>query len=153
MGAMAVQYSTNFSGSSKRNASDFWTFAQELTDGWHMLATACDHIEYLKSQQISPLFFLSEMKERKEKKIFTPFGNPASVANLARANAVNGVSSAGLITTVQPVKRTQLKNTFPTDFDYYFFCQSPAAIAALAFRVIIACGKFHGVMSAATPIG
>lgn len=29
----------------------------------------------------------------------------------------------------------------------------PAAKAALALRVIIACGKFHGVMRAATPIG
>jgi hypothetical protein len=29
----------------------------------------------------------------------------------------------------------------------------PAAIAGPAFRVIIAAGKFHGVMQAATPIG
>lgn len=40
-------------------------------------------------------------------KVFTPLGNPASVANLANANAVNGVSSAGLMTTVQPVRTRQ----------------------------------------------
>lgn len=34
--------------------------------------------------------------------LITPAGNPASSANLASASAVSGVSSAGLITTVQP---------------------------------------------------
>jgi hypothetical protein len=46
------------------------------------------------------------------------------------ASAVSGVSLAGLSTTVQP-----------------------AASAGPILRVAIAAGKFHGVMSTATPIG
>lgn len=34
--------------------------------------------------------------------LMTPGGNPASSANFTKAKAVNGVSSAGLMTTVQP---------------------------------------------------
>ena len=59
-----------------------------------------------------------------------PAGKPASSAKCARAKAVTGVSSEGLMTHVQP-----------------------AAIAAPAFHVIIACGKFHGVIKPATLIG
>jgi hypothetical protein len=55
---------------------------------------------------------------------------PALPASSASARAENGVSDAGLTTTVQP-----------------------AAIAAAALRVIIADGKFHGVMQATTPTG
>lgn len=60
----------------------------------------------------------------------TPFGRPARSPNSARARAVKGVNSDGFTTMVQP-----------------------AASAAPALRVIIAAGKFHGVMAAATPIG
>ena len=60
----------------------------------------------------------------------TPFGTPARCASSASANADSGVSSAGLTTTVQP-----------------------AASAGETLRVIMADGKFHGVMAATTPIG
>ena len=60
----------------------------------------------------------------------TPAGTPARSASSASASAENGVCEAGLSTTVQP-----------------------AAIAGPALRVIIASGKFHGVMHATTPIG
>ena len=60
----------------------------------------------------------------------TPFGKPARSASSASASAENGVCSAGLSTTVQPTAR-------------------PGA----TLRVIIALGKFHGVMAATTPIG
>ena len=53
----------------------------------------------------------------------TPFGMPARSASTASASAENGVCDAGLATTVQP-----------------------AASAGPTFRVIIAMGKFHGVM-------
>ena len=55
---------------------------------------------------------------------------PARCASSATASADNGVASAGLITTVQP-----------------------AARAGATLRVIIAIGKFHGVIAAQTPIG
>ena len=58
----------------------------------------------------------------------TPAGIPARCANTINASALNGVAEAGLITIVQP-----------------------AAKAAAALRVIIAAGKFHGVMAAHTP--
>ena len=54
---------------------------------------------------------------------------PASSASLAKAKAENGVSLAGFNTMVQP-----------------------AASAGAALRVIIAKGKFHGVMAATTPM-
>src|SRR5262249_58364854 len=57
----------------------------------------------------------------------TPRGTPARSASSASASAENGVCDAGFKTTVQP-----------------------AAIAGPALRVIIASGKFHGVMQAAT---
>ena len=60
----------------------------------------------------------------------TPVGTPASTASLATASAHSGVSSDGLTTIVQP-----------------------AASALLTLRVIIAIGKFHGVIAATTPIG
>lgn len=60
----------------------------------------------------------------------TPGGTPARSASSAKANADKGVSSAGLTTTGQP-----------------------AASAGAALRVIIALGKFHGVISPATPTG
>jgi hypothetical protein len=60
----------------------------------------------------------------------TPLGMPARSASSASASAENGVWDAGFSTTVQP-----------------------AAIAGPALRVIIASGKFHGVMQATTPIG
>ncbi len=60
----------------------------------------------------------------------TPLGRPARSASSARASAESGVSSAGLITKAQP-----------------------AAMAGAALRVIMALGKFHGVMAVTTPIG
>ena len=55
---------------------------------------------------------------------------PAWRLSSAKAKADKGVCSAGLITIVQP-----------------------AAKAGAILRVIIAIGKFHGVMAAHTPIG
>ncbi len=60
----------------------------------------------------------------------TPAGMPARWPSSASASADSGVCSAGLRTMVQP-----------------------AASAGPALRVIIACGKFHGVMAAQTPTG
>ena len=60
----------------------------------------------------------------------TPGGKPARCASSPSASAVSGVSSAGLITQAQP-----------------------AASAGAHLRVIIAAGKFHGVIAATTPIG
>jgi len=60
----------------------------------------------------------------------TPFGTPARSASTAMANAEYGVWVAGFTTIVQP-----------------------AASAGPALRVIIAAGKFHGVMATVTPIG
>ena len=62
--------------------------------------------------------------------LITPAGIPARSASTPSASAENGVNSDGLITTVQP-----------------------AASAGPTFRVIIALGKFHGVMIAETPTG
>ena len=60
----------------------------------------------------------------------TPFGTPARSASSHSASAENGVAVAGFKTIVQP-----------------------AASAGPALRVIIAAGKFHGVIAAQTPIG
>src|SRR3954465_9251610 len=60
----------------------------------------------------------------------TPFGTPARSASSHSASAENGVAVAGFRTIVQP-----------------------AASAGPALRVIIAAGKFHGVIAAQTPIG
>src|SRR5580658_4858633 len=60
----------------------------------------------------------------------TPAGTPARSASSHRASAENGVAVAGLSTMVQP-----------------------AASAGPHLRVIIAAGKFHGVIAAHTPIG
>ena len=60
----------------------------------------------------------------------TSFGMPACSASFVRAAAVKGVSLGGLITTAQP-----------------------AANAGAILRVIIAAGKFHGVMMPHTPTG
>ncbi len=62
--------------------------------------------------------------------LHTPAGSPARSASTAIASAENGVWLAGRITPVQP-----------------------AAQPGPALRVIIAAGKFHGVMAANTPIG
>src|SRR5580658_5151707 len=62
--------------------------------------------------------------------LHTPGGIPARSASTASASAENGVWLAGRITPVQP-----------------------AAQPGPALRVIIADGKFHGVMAANTPIG
>jgi len=62
--------------------------------------------------------------------LITPAGMPACTANDASASAVKGVSSEGLITTAHP-----------------------AASAGAILQVIIAAGKFHGVMMAQTPTG
>src|SRR5258706_4025960 len=62
--------------------------------------------------------------------LITPLGTPARSASSASAKAEYGVCVAGLITTVQP-----------------------AASAGAALRVIIAAGKFHGVIRPHTPIG
>ena len=60
----------------------------------------------------------------------TPGGTPASSAIRQSASAESGVCSAGLTIIVQPT-----------------------ASAGPAFRVIIAAGKFQGVIPAVTPIG
>jgi hypothetical protein len=60
----------------------------------------------------------------------TPGGMPARSASTASANAEKGVCEAGRITPVQP-----------------------AAQPGPALRVIMAAGKFQGVMAAKTPIG
>ena len=60
----------------------------------------------------------------------TPAGMPARSASSASASAESGVSPAGLQTKAQP-----------------------AASAGPALRVIIALGKFHGVIAATTPSG
>src|SRR6266403_1493959 len=60
----------------------------------------------------------------------TPFGTPARSASSHSASAENGVAVAGFRTIVQP-----------------------AAKAGPALRVIIAAGKFHGVIAAHTPTG
>lgn len=57
----------------------------------------------------------------------TSFGTPASSSNFAKVRAV---SLGGLMTTAQP-----------------------AASAGATFRVIMAAGKFHGVMMPQTPTG
>ena len=59
-----------------------------------------------------------------------PFGMPARSASTASASAESGVSAGGLMTMGQP-----------------------AASAGPHLRVIIALGKFHGVIAATTPIG
>src|SRR5882757_9402781 len=60
----------------------------------------------------------------------TPFGIPARSLSSANANAEYGVWVAGLQTIVHP-----------------------AASAGAALRVIMAAGKFQGVMAATTPTG
>ena len=60
----------------------------------------------------------------------TPGGMPARCASSATASADSGVCSAGLMTTGHP-----------------------AAMAGATLRVIIAMGKFHGVIAAQTPTG
>ena len=60
----------------------------------------------------------------------TPSGIPARSASTPRASAESGVSLAGRATKAQP-----------------------AASAGAALRVIIALGKFHGVIEATTPMG
>src|SRR5687768_14687631 len=62
--------------------------------------------------------------------LITPSGNPARRASSASARAENGASFEGWTTQVHP-----------------------AASAAAALRVIMAQGKFHGVIKTATPIG
>lgn len=57
-------------------------------------------------------------------------GIPAWIANFVNARQVYGVSLGGLITTEQP-----------------------AASAGPTLRVIMAAGKFHGVMIPQTPTG
>ncbi|MNC42391.1 hypothetical protein D3C75_912060 [compost metagenome] len=59
-----------------------------------------------------------------------PCGKPASSASFASASAVSGVCSAGFMIIAQP-----------------------AASAGATLRVIIAAGKFHGVIAAQTPTG
>src|SRR5665647_2931734 len=72
----------------------------------------------------------SELSASAVSTLSTPAGIPARMASSATARALKGVSSAGLITTGQP-----------------------AASAGATLRVIIAMGKFHGVMAAQTPMG
>src|SRR3546814_19960932 len=60
----------------------------------------------------------------------TPLGKPARSASSASANAENGVIFASLITTGHPTAR-----------------------AGAHLRVILAFGKFHGVIEPTTPTG
>ena len=71
-----------------------------------------------------------ELAESQVTTLMTPSGIPAFFAKSANANADSGVCSAGLMMIVQP-----------------------AASAGPAFLVIIAKGKFQGVIAAQTPIG
>mmetsp|Transcript_20951 Transcript_20951/g.65136 ORF Transcript_20951/g.65136 Transcript_20951/m.65136 type:complete len:225 (-) Transcript_20951:391-1065(-) len=71
-----------------------------------------------------------ELAREQGRTLNTPGGTPASSASCSSASAESGVASAGLTTAVQP-----------------------AASAGATLRVIIALGKFHGVMAATTPIG
>lgn len=64
------------------------------------------------------------------KTLNTPFVNPANSAKCTNVRMLSGVSGLGLMSIEQP-----------------------AASAALAFRSIIAMGKFHGTSATATPIG
>src|SRR5690606_30345997 len=59
-----------------------------------------------------------------------PAGRPARSARTASASAESGVSAAGRATKAQPTAK-----------------------AGAQLRVIIALGKFHGVMEPTTPIG
>ena len=68
--------------------------------------------------------------EREVTRLTTPGGAPASSIARRTSAAVSGVALAGLTTLVQP-----------------------AAIAGPSLRVIIAAGKFHGVIAATTPTG
>ncbi len=63
-------------------------------------------------------------------RLSTPAGMPARSARTPRASAVSGVSPAGFTTAEQP-----------------------AASAGETLRVIMAAGKFQGVMAATTPTG
>ena len=67
---------------------------------------------------------------REVTRLTTPAGTPASSIARRTSAAVSGVSVAGLTTLVQP-----------------------AASAGPSLRVIIAAGKFHGVIAAVTPTG
>ena len=62
--------------------------------------------------------------------LMTPAGMPARSASSASASADSGVCSAGFSTQAQP-----------------------AAIPGATLRVIIAIGKFHGVIAPNTPTG
>ena len=73
---------------------------------------------------------LSAARETGTDAIHPGYGFLAESASFATASAQSGVSSAGLTTAVHP-----------------------AASAGAILRVIIAIGKFHGVMAAMTPIG
>jgi len=85
-----------------------------------------DSLRTMGLAQISPPMALAEPVTT----LNTPAGMPARAASSASASAENGVWLAGLTTIVQP-----------------------AASAAPALRVIIADGKFHGVIAAQTPTG
>src|SRR5690625_3623721 len=75
---------------------------------------------------ISPTIF----EEEPVTKFITPGGKPARSTICINFTAVIGLSLDGLIITVHP-----------------------AAKAGAIFRVIIASGKFHGVIAATTPTG
>ncbi len=70
------------------------------------------------------------LDERDVTMFTTPGGAPASSIVRRIRPAVSGVALAGLTMLVQP-----------------------AAIAGPSFRVIIAAGKFHGVIAAVSPTG
>ena len=95
----------------------------------------------------------------------TPSGTPASCARTARARAESGVSAAGLHTILHPAASAYGNSSVVTDMPVLL--HQPIAIACgtltrsfahiprtgPTLRVIIAAGKFHGVMAAATPTG
>ena len=86
--------------------------------------------ESLRTSGLSHITLPTAAPRRAVTTLNTPFGTPARSANSARAKAESGVSPAGLTTMVQP-----------------------AASAGATLRVIIAQGKFQGVIAATTPIG
>mmetsp|Transcript_21084 Transcript_21084/g.65352 ORF Transcript_21084/g.65352 Transcript_21084/m.65352 type:complete len:351 (-) Transcript_21084:421-1473(-) len=94
------------------------------------LPTAVDPVKVslrtsLEAHSTPPMAGASPMTQ-----LSTPGGTPARSASSISARQHSGVSSDGLMTTVQPT-----------------------ASAGAHFRVIIAMGKFHGVMAPTTPTG
>ena len=86
--------------------------------------------ETLRSRASASSGATTEEAEDEVMTLSTPSGSPASCSRRASASSDSGVACAGLTTIVQP-----------------------AATAGPIFRVPMAAGKFHGVMSRHGPTG